>query len=235
MLKLKTVDIETTDLNANIGFVLCITVRELGMKPRTYSLLSHPGKPWYNDKNLLKAAYKDLCDTGAFITWYGIGFDIPFLNARLLSHGLPPLPLGITHLDLWKTCRNHLKLNRNGLANFVSFMGLAEKQYVPNEVWMGARSGDKKCIKEIVTRCESDTKITEDAYYKLLPLITNHPNVNMWKEGHVEDNCSKCGSDKLKKEGFKYTKLYRRQMHSCKACGSWLMGPLERRKDIKVA
>ena len=235
MVKIKTVDIETANLDADFGFVFCITVKELGEKARTYSLLSHPGKPWYNDKNLLKAAAKDLNDTGAFVTWYGIGFDVPFLNARLIKHGLPPIPTTIAHLDLWKTCRNYLKLSRNGLANFVSFMGLAEKQFVPNEVWVAARCGDKKAIKEIVTRCDSDVAITEKAYYKLLPLIANHPNINQWKEEHTTDNCSKCGSVELKKEGWKYTKMYRRRMFSCKACNSWLTGPLERRTDIKVA
>lgn len=236
-IKIKTVDIETANFDADWGYVFCISVKELGKKVRTYSLLTHPGKPWHNDKNLLEAARKDLIDTNAFITWYGARFDIPLLNARFIKHGIHPLPMSIPNLDLWKTCRNHLKISSNGLANFLEFTGLGSKMFVKKDTWVAARGGDKDAINIVIKRCESDVRETEKAYKKLLPLIGNHPNVNLIHGIGAADmtHCEKCGHGDLRKEGWKYTKMYQRQMYSCKNCGHWPIGPLVRRTDLKVA
>src|SRR5688572_12339900 len=86
-------DLETTNLNANFGFILCGCVKETGKPIKTVAITDFPrykADPT-NDKDVCKALAKLVSEADIWSTWYGARFDVPFLNSRLIYHGEPPL------------------------------------------------------------------------------------------------------------------------------------------------
>jgi len=100
-------DIESTDLEASFGHCICIGYKYLG-EPRTH-VMSIYDFPEVTDPNkepdlyLMKAFHKLITDEAdIIISYYGKGFDIKFLNTRMLLAGLPPMPpFGQSHIDLY--------------------------------------------------------------------------------------------------------------------------------------
>ena len=119
-------DIESYNLNANFGYVLCVGWKVLGekkvnvIKISDYELFDRDPT---NDREVVREARDVLTDADAWVTWYGGGFDEPFINSRLLNHGLSPMPpMGSAHIDGWKIARYKMTLNSNRLASVTAFL-----------------------------------------------------------------------------------------------------------------
>ena len=67
-----------------------------------------------------------------------------------------------------------------------------------------------------------DVKLLEKVYYKLYPWIRNHPNVNVLD--NKEHSCPSCGSDKLQRRGYGFTRIGKYQRYQCKNCHAWSKG-----------
>lgn len=175
-------DIETTDLKALMGRILCCsffpvadpTVSE--RKPKTVRI---DRKPWkrtdpIDDGALCVAIRDELEKYNCIVTWNGKMFDLPFLNARLLKAGEREVRHQF-HLDLMYYAGGiSLRVGSRKLVNVQKFFKLAdEKTDIEWEMWNRAALGDKKAMKIIVEHCEQDVKVLEQAYWKLLPMVRN--------------------------------------------------------------
>ena len=98
-MRIASFDIETTDLKANMGIVLCASFHEIVPpgyfknhhnkvnKPYTIKLnITDPYDP-NPDKELVIAIRDELETYNGIVTWNGKMFDLPFINARLMFHG----------------------------------------------------------------------------------------------------------------------------------------------------
>lgn len=217
-------DLETTNLNANFGYLLCFGWKILGeKKTNAISITEFPQfkKDPTNDRSLVKAAYSELANADAWVTWYGSRFDVPYLSSRLLYHKLPFLP-PVPHIDGWWIARKHLRLNSNRLASVSSFLDIEEKTPLDGPTWIRAAAGHEKSIKYVVEHCLQDVVVLEEAYLRIRPLMRTHPNLNVISE---EANvCPTCGSKKLQKRGVSITRVATRQRYMCNACGAWSKG-----------
>lgn len=214
-------DLETSNLDADFGTILCAGWKVIGEgKPQVISLSEYPSFKTdpTNDKALLKDFTKILLGADVWVTWFGTYFDIPFLNARLLANHLPVVPPNFPHIDGWKTARNRLKLSNNRLNTVQSFLELEdEKSAVKGPIWRRAKVGHLPSLKYIIHHCKKDVLVLEQAYYRLLPLIIDHPNSGLMKDGQ----CPACASDRLQKRGFHIAKTRRYQRYQCQNCGAW--------------
>ena len=221
-------DLETTNLNANYGYLLAFGYKYLGeKKPTVYTIAQSSTfkKSAINDRELVKAAASVLSEADLWVTWYGKRFDVPYLNSRLLKHAvgyLPPVP----HIDGWEIARKKLKLNSNRLQSVSEFLGLSSKTPVLGDQWIAATAGNKKGIKYVADHCARDVDILEQAYLNLRPLLIDHPYLTkLYKQyGNVKtpDNCRTCGvASSYNKAGniVTLTRVYQR--FKCKECGSW--------------
>ena len=67
-----------------------------------------------------------------------------------------------------------------------------------------------------------DVIITEKAYLRLLPWITNAPHHGMFtQDAH---SCPNCGSKKLKRDGLTHTNVTSYQLYECLNCHAWVRG-----------
>ena len=156
-------DIETGNLNAPFSRIInaCVLDRD-----------SH--KVWKNqaagkdDHALVKKIRIELESFDYIVTYYGTGFDIPYLNTRLLLAGERPLK-AIRHIDLYYTARHFLKLHSNRLATVCDtlFGGTQKTQILP-AVWEKALRGDKAALKYVMEHCVADVEELERVFDSLV-------------------------------------------------------------------
>ena len=214
-------DIECTNLNANFGYMLCMGYKQLGAsKARCISITDFPEfkKDPTNDYYLVKASADALRDADMWITWYGGRFDLPYLQSRLVYHGLPILP-PVQHVDGWRIAKYKMKLNSNRLASVTGFLGLADKTPLTGPIWIRAAAGHKPSVKYVVEHCLQDVEVLEQVYNKIKPLMTNHPGLGVMLGKTIA--CPVCGADDLQRRGFHMTRLRKYQRFQCQKCGAW--------------
>lgn len=211
-------DIECTNLKPDFGTVLCIGWKWLGEKkvsvPAITDYKGWKKEPW-NDKRLIQDFAKVMEEADVWVTYNGKRFDVPYIQAKLLIHGLTVLP-NTPHVDLYQVVRHAIVLSRKSLANVAKNLKLkAEKTPVEGDHWLRAMCGNEKSIKYVVDHCIADVLLLEEAYHRLKPLVRQHPIV-------VRGNtCRSCGSKKVQKRGQYRTTKKLKQRTRCMDCGAW--------------
>lgn len=220
MSKILLYDIETSDLDADWGTLLCVGYKWLGDKnPTVISILDYPGEDVLDDSNLVKAFHEIISEADMVITYFGKGFDQPYMTAKYLENRLPWLA-NTPHVDLFFTAKSNLKVSRKSLDNLVNYFGLGKKYTPSHRDWRYAKIGDPKAIGEIVKHCYVDVNLTEKLYYLLRPGVRLHPRVNEY------ENCAACGSSKLQRRGKALSTMKgARQRVQCQNCGHWSLRP----------
>jgi len=223
-------DLETSSLNADYGIILCAGFKIVGKgKPEVISIADYPRyeKDCTDDKQLCKDISERLLKADCWLTHYGTFFDIPFLNTRLLYHGLPPVPPTHAHIDTWRTSRNRLKLRNNRLVTIQEFFETdTAKDSVKGPIWIKAISGDKKALQYVINHCRKDVLALEEVYNKLRPLIIQHPR-------REHGDCKVCGSSKLQSRGFHWTEGNKYRRFQCMDCGRWSRSGVPERKTSR--
>lgn len=225
-------DLETTNLNADFGYILSACWCDLsapGRKIKTIRIDDYKGykKDRTNDKQLCAELANDLSEADVFVTWYGDRFDIPYLNTRLLWHGLDVLP-PIPSVDGWRAARNHLKLSSNRLANISEFLDVDRKTPVVGWQWVRAGAGHEDALDYIVEHNQKDVLVLGQVYDLIRPVIKNHPNINLVEhigvKRAVDTPCPICSSDHVQSRGYRVAKSRRSVRYQCQVCGSWFQG-----------
>ena len=222
-------------LHASDGLLYCMCSKWLGEdKVITHRLDDYGEDPFKAEKHMMRDIKKLLEQADVWVSWYGTGCDIPFIQTKLLEHGFSPLP-NTKHVDLWRIVKRKLLLGANSM-NYVSrWLKFSERKTpLVFKDWYKALAGNKRAFRSIIVHCEADVRVLEEAYKKLLPLVGDSlPNVNLVdKRGN---SCPKCGTTgKMQKRGFQYAQVTKTQRYQCTSCGSWSKGPPERIKEITV-
>lgn len=225
-MKITAWDIEASNLAADFGVVLCVGFKDVGTgRASVLNILDYVG----DDSNLIKAEKKllrevssRLLEADVWLTHFGTHYDLPFVNTRLLYHGLPTLPGNFSMIDTWKISRNRLKLRNNRLITISEFLGTEdEKNAIKPEHWLRALGGHHPSMDYIVEHCRRDVLVLEEVYNRLRPLVLDHPN-----RGLVDGRggCGVCGANRLTKRGFHITRTRKYQRYQCASCGAWSKG-----------
>ncbi len=178
-MKIAFLDIETTNLAADVGFILCASFKLSGKKSPIYTtrIDDTPGygktSQMYNDTKVVSDIYKWMTETNPdFLVHYnGSMFDLPYINSRLLKikhKALPPF----RSIDHWKTSRYSLKLHSHSLDSLARHLELKEqKTFFDTSVWQRAAYGSKKDMDNIVKHCEIDVRVLEECHDQVVPLL----------------------------------------------------------------
>ena len=165
-------DLETSGLEGDVGRLLCGSILDVTSgKMTSYRRDVLKGKNRADDSKLAKALRDELEKYHITIGWYSKGFDIAFLNTRLVKAGLKPIRSHL-HLDPIWACKGWrgLKPRSAKMAVMSEFFNLGErKPGVDVDVWIdAAHAGDKAAMDILVERCEADVRITHELTIKLL-------------------------------------------------------------------
>lgn len=230
-------DIEASNLSADFGIVLCVGFKEVGVgAAEVLNILDYrdeSGDLIEAEKRLLiEVSSKLIHDGDIWLTHYGTWYDIPFINTRLLYHRLPVLPANHTHIDTWKVSRNRLKLRSNRLVTISDFMGTDEqKNSIKPEQWLRALGGHRESMDYIVEHCRRDCEVLEEVYYRIRPLVLDHPHMGGAKWGA----CRFCGNQTLVSRGSRLTRTRRYKRLQCTTCGGWDRSDVFEKLGMKVA
>jgi len=152
--KVGYLDIETDNLNADVGIMLSYQIKTRD-KEIFYSdnINKEDWKckdKFLADKRIVQRLIEDMSNFDVLVTYNGTRFDIPFIRARAIKHKIDFPGYGAsTHIDLYYIARSKLKITRKSLENVCKLMGIEGKTKLDMSVWFNARYGDEKAMKYI--------------------------------------------------------------------------------------
>jgi len=153
-------DIETTNLNADFGVVLCASVYE-PEKDRLTTFSQRLLSPLWpesamGDREVITRLLASLQQADVLIAHNGTNFDLPFLRARARRLGIP-WEREIPVLDPCLLARRRFKLSGNSLSVLTQFFQTRKKTPLVPEDWLrAALARDQKAMRRIEKHCEQD-------------------------------------------------------------------------------
>lgn len=219
-------DLETSELDANRGHILCAAAKWLDEK-KVYTWRIDEGKGYrktadsfHNDSHITQALVEMVDSAAAVIAYYGDygRFDVPYLNTRALARRLKPCATAVV-IDPWMTARYRLKLARNSMAAVAELVKApTQKTHLPWPEWHAAKFGDSKAITKLLKYNVNDLHVLEHVYKALVPLMPTHPVLFAGKrDGKIV--CPACGHDRSRSIGLRKTSTAEVQRRSCGNCG----------------
>ena len=222
--KILCFDLETSNLEANRGHIICAAAKWVGesriFKWRIDDTKGFGKTPasFTDDRGILGGLIPLLEEADAVLAYYGSGFDVPYVNTRALIGRLKP-PVPFTVIDPWKTASSKLRLARNSMEAVAAAVGAEhKKQHLPWEDWDVARYGDKKAIDKLIKYNVNDVLVLEDVYYKLRPLMSNHPYLGAASGQSAALRCPSCGSGNTHARGSRRTRVFEVYRRRCGEC-----------------
>lgn len=201
-------------------YVVSASWKELGVPGvHAVSTLDDPkrfAKNPHDDLHVIKTLHKVLAEADVIVGHNSDKYDLPFVEGRILIHGLDPLP-PITKIDTLKAARDRFLLNANNLNYLGKVLGVGRKIHTDNELWLRVLRGEKAAIREMVTYNKQDVLLLERVFLKLQPYIANHVNRHLYGG----TGCPRCGSHKVQSRGVHraITQVYQR--FQCQNCSGW--------------
>jgi len=144
---------------------------------------------------MLEAAHRLLSEADIVVTYNGDRYDTRKLNQAFMLAGMAP-PKPFKSVDLIKTNKQRFDLPSRKLDYLVRQTGVGAK--VPHQgfsLWVDCMNGDPKAHAVMEKYNRGDVIVTEKAYLRLLPWLTNTPHMGMFTRD--ERSCPYCGSTKL--------------------------------------
>lgn len=173
-----------------------------------------------NDYNLL-LTLRDLLDEADIVVAHnGKSFDIKKINARFLKHGIKP-PSPFRMVDTLLVARSQFNLTSNKLDYLAHLLGLGRKLDTGGiELWVDCKKGVKSAWNKMVDYNIQDAILLKKVYKKLLPWITNHPNLALYSLSETPV-CPKCGSGHIQWRGYYQSGVSVFRRFQCNDCGGW--------------
>ncbi|MGC8588885.1 MAG: ribonuclease H-like domain-containing protein [Hydrogenobaculum sp.] len=165
-------DIETSQLDAEFGFMITWSIKKLDGDIKSDYLKHSDFNTWNFDRRITHSIIEEMKKYKIIYTYYGSRFDIPFIRSRALKYNLSfPIQNQIIHRDLYYIVRNKLALTSNALGNVTHYLGIEGKNGISKSTWLRASYGDKSSIKYILDHNIRDVKILEELYKKIRPYM----------------------------------------------------------------
>lgn len=183
LFRIGVLDIETTGLWSDFGYILCAVIKDLDTGGHeVYRLDETPTmqdrkklgdvKTWRRiDKELLEKLSEGIQKFDMLVHFNGRSFDIKFINTRLLKNGLPLLP-PMKQLDIYQIARHRLRLRSKRLDALKSFLEVDDFEEGHRwEYWQMAGAGVKEGYDYVVEHCKRDVDRLAEVAIKMKNFI----------------------------------------------------------------
>lgn len=186
-LKIAYLDLESDGLRADFSTMLCWCVKEQNGNINSSIVTKKELFSGDSDRRLVSELIDEINKYDIVVTYYGKGFDIPYLRSKALHYGLEfpgfvrELVLTrntiktttkslIYHWDLYFAVKSKLNLSRKSLDNVCDYLGIEGKTPLDKETWRTAKYGDVKSLQEVLNHCKGDVIILEELHNKIWDL-----------------------------------------------------------------
>lgn len=167
-------DLETTDLKALMGRILCCSFKPLDGDVYTFrgDDKKFKGKSKIDDGKLVTAIRDELEKYDLVVGHNSRLFDHPMLNARLAKAGERPFHPHLIMDTRWYLNSASMRIGSAKLENAQKFFQLGEaKTPISWEDWQRASMFEKDAMDQVVIHCEQDVKVLEELYWHVLPYV----------------------------------------------------------------
>ena len=164
-------DIEASNLDADYGIMLSWAIKPSDSKDVIGDVLTPSDvKKGYEDKRIVESCIEALGKFDRVVTYYGTGFDIPFLRARALIVGVDFPSFGtLKHKDLYYTVKSKFKLSSRRLENACrQLLGSTDKTRIDAKYWRNGVRGNPESLKYIYEHNTYDVLDLEKLYNKVI-------------------------------------------------------------------
>lgn len=191
--------------------VICIAWKWQG-ESKVYSLQWDDEQ---NDKEMLEQFGRAIAEADEAIFHNGSRFDLPWVKARSVYHGLKPISPNYS-VDTLQLARRNFYFNSNRLDYLAKFLGVGSKIKTEYNLWKSVLlENDKIALAKMVKYCKNDVVVLEKVYNKLISFceVSSHAGV---LAGHEKWTDPRTGSTdvKLDKTRVTATGIVRYQMVS---------------------
>lgn len=163
-------DLECSNLSADFGIILSYCIANQKSDEIFHKVITKKELATCLDKEVVESCIQDLKKLDKVITYYGTGFDLPFLRTRAVSLGLDFPEYGeLIHEDMYYVVRNKFKLSRNRLDNVMqTLFGETEKTRITAEHWIKALQGNLNSLDYILDHNKRDVKELKKLYNRII-------------------------------------------------------------------
>jgi uncharacterized protein YprB with RNaseH-like and TPR domain len=162
-------DIESDGLKADFSTMLSWAIKPKGQHKVVTDVITK--KDIFDgdiDKRLIESILDEMSKYKIIVTYYGTGFDIPYIRAKALHYGLRfPSFSELYHFDLYYTVKSKLCISRKSLDNACDYLGIEGKTPLDKDTWRAAKYGNKKALEEVLVHNVADVVILEELHDKL--------------------------------------------------------------------
>lgn len=179
MITTLVLDLETSDLDADKGVILCACY-ESSLRPGKVTTLRNDlvnAKAWRkgvrgDDRDLVKAVCSIVADHDIVCAHNGARFDLPFLRTRALRWNLSPLK-EVKMVDPLQIAWRKFKLRSNRLGSLSDHLGIKDRKTpLDLSVWADViLNGSKPGMDLIVEHCIADVKVLSGVLGFVKPFI----------------------------------------------------------------
>jgi hypothetical protein len=202
-------------------YVLSWSAKWLGDPPdKVMYMDQRNAKNIEDDSKTLKGIWDLLNEADVVLTQNGISFDVKKLNARFIMNGFQP-PSSYKHIDTKRIAKAKFGFISNKLEYMTDklctkYKKLKHAKFSGFELWKECLAGNPKAWNEMEEYNKYDVLSLEELYLKMAPW-DNTINFGIYSDS--EEEVCQCGSDKIKKAGFVFTKTAKYQRYKCGDCG----------------
>lgn len=227
-------DIEASHLAADYGRILCIGYKWLHEKKVHLIRIRDTAefeRDVTDDRGVLAAFIPVFEKADLHVTWFGEGFDLPFVQTRLMMSKMKPLA-SVPHVDGWRIARKRLKFRSNrldGVSRAIPVPKEADrliKTPITPEQWVRGQAGHSASLKYIEDHCKADVLVLEQVYLHLRPFGYSMPNLSKLRHPELE-GCPSCGDKRLWSRGYRLTVRGKQRKMQCQGCGHWTSLPVK--------
>jgi len=179
------------------------------------------------DKKMVADFVKVAAQADELVAHFGDAFDIKWVKARALIHGIDMSPFHRT-FDTCKKARSQFKLNSYALNYLGDILGVGEKMETNYAMWyhitvcalLTRKFDDEytKLLQQMCDYCDEDVRLLQRVYEKMFHVLPHNTNASVLNDGY-KWQCPGCASKKVrnKKRLVTATGIIKREM-VCNDC-----------------
>jgi len=169
-------DLETTDLDARYGRIICGCIKEYKGKIWTVRTDDKRNPNPFNDRWVVEQTLREMKKYDMFITYNGTLFDWRFLSTRFYLNKMHKMGWNKFmryHRDVLYYARSKFRVRGRAQKRIhEDLFGISSKTFRTPELKDAIMRGDKKAIDWEVKHCKIDVKELEDIYSAFLPYLS---------------------------------------------------------------
>ena len=168
-LKIGFLDIETTGLEADTGYMVCWSIKERGETKVIMDWLKKEEVFNYKfDRRITTSLVDTMRQFDVLVTYNGILFDCKYIRTRAFYWKIDfPKWKELLHIDLYWKARNLFRLSHTTLNNVTKLLAIDGKTKLDFSYWGLAGLGNPKAMKQMLKHNKADVEILELAFNEI--------------------------------------------------------------------